>query len=172
MSKALPGEPGDAGFTLVELLVSLVVMVLVSTIVSSVLLSAIHATDSLEASAATVDQGRRISASLDRELRSATCIRLPTVDVPGNTLVFDTLVGGADRRITYTVNTPRLSRQVDLGPAETISDRLASGITTAFTQKATPLRTVQVDVTLRSANGGTYRLYTVIAGRNAWRACS
>jgi prepilin-type N-terminal cleavage/methylation domain-containing protein len=163
---------GDGGFTLVELMVSLAVMTLLSTLVGGVLVSAMRATGSLEASAAAVDEGRRISAGLDRELRSATCIRLPAVGAPGNRLVFDTRANGVDQRVTYAVDAGRLTRQIDLGPADTLSERLAPGITAAFTQQATPLRTVQVDVTLQSSKGGTYRLTTTIAGRNAWRACS
>jgi hypothetical protein len=43
--------------------------------------------------------------------------------------------------------------------------------TTAFTQLSTPLRTVYVNIPIRSANGGEFYLQTTVAGRNAWKPC-
>jgi len=162
---------GDAGVTLVELVVSLAVMSIAFLVVGGVLISALTSSNRLQASSAAVDEGRRASARIDRELRSATCIREPAVGTPGDTLIFDTVADGPSHRVTYEVTGGQLTRQQDAGTAATVANGLVAGEPT-FSQVATPLRTVQVGLTVASANGGTYRLTTTIAGRNAWRTCT
>ena len=41
----------------------------------------------------------------------------------------------------------------------------------AFTQNLTPLRTLDIDIPIRSAQGGKFDIVTTIAGRNSWRTC-
>jgi len=161
----------DDGTTLFEVAVATAVMAVAFAVIGGILVSAMSSSNRLQASSAAVDDGRLISARIDRELRSATCINLPAVGMPGPTLDFFTLADGPSHRVTYVVDGTQLTRQRDGGAVEIVSTQVVAG-TNPFTQVATPLRTVNVAVTLRSDNGGTYLLTTTVAGRNAWRACT
>lgn len=158
---------GDAGVTLIELLVSMTIMTLVMALAGPTLLSAIGATNRLQHTQSAIDDAQRIAARLDRELRSAVCISSPAENASGNDLVFDRLDGTT---ITYAVTSGQVSRQEGLAAAQVLATRVGA-TTTAFTQIATPLRTVEVAIPIQSDNGGSFLLQTTIAGRNAWRKC-
>ena len=164
------GKSGDAGVTLVELTVTLLVMSLVMVTFLTALTSAMNTSGRLQRSAEAVDEARRISARLDRELRSAQCISTPAENQSGNTLVFRSLANGTVSTVTYRVAIGRVTRQEDLQPEEVLITNVGT-TSTAFQQIVTPLRTVRVRIPIRSANGGEFSLETTIAGRNAWRSC-
>jgi prepilin-type N-terminal cleavage/methylation domain-containing protein len=176
----------DNGTTLVELMVTLAIMSIAIAIISSTLSLAQQATNRMEKSSTAIDSARLLSATLDRELRSAVCIKqpLPNPLPPGNVLNFQT-VASPGAGITYAVvdgpwPPPPESPDVPLGKSAVIrtedgSTRIVvnnvGSTTTAFEQKKTPLRTVVVDIPIRSDNGGVFRMFTTIAGRNAWGQC-
>ncbi len=160
---------GEEGVTLVELMVSMAIMTLVIALAGPTLLSAMEATNRVERTQSTVDDAQLIVARLDRELRSATCISAPAVNASGNTLTFDMLTASGEAEVTYSVTVGGVSRTE--GSATEVLANDVGATTTAFTQVATPLRTIEVAIPLVSANGGSFVLRTTIAGRNAWRSC-
>ena len=160
----------DGGATLIELMIALAVMVIVMTIVGSTLILVQRATNKMESSTNAIDSARLLSASLDRELRSAICISAPGENLAGNTLTFQTLASSEVEVLTYEISSDAVTRTENLGVARTVITGVGL-TTTAFRQVTSPLRTVVVDIPIRSANGGEFHLQTTVAGRNAWRAC-
>ena len=165
-----PARAGDAGTTILELLVTLVVMGVATIVITTVLVSAQQVTNRMQNSAAAVDSARLISASLDRELRSAHCIRAPGDNLTGNTLTFESVSNGETVLLTYAVGDGVVTRREGVDPALTVIEHVGT-TTTAFKQVTTPLRTIVVDIPIESDNGGVFRLQTTIAGRNVWRTC-
>jgi prepilin-type N-terminal cleavage/methylation domain-containing protein len=161
---------GEAGMTLVELLVSMTIMTVLMAIVGPMLISATTATNRLERTNDAINDARLVSAQLDRELRSAECISSPAENQAGNVLIFRTLADGTQSTLTYRIVGTELTRRDDLGLERRLISTVGS-TTEAFRQMVTPLRTVQVNIPITSENRGTFELKTTIAGRNTWRAC-
>ena len=164
------GDRSDHGVTLIELTILMALTALVVVIISATLGLAQRATNRIESTAEAVDSARLVSATLDRELRSAVCIKepLPNQVPPRNVLNFQTVAspGGG---ITYEIVGDSVIRTEGSNSREVI--RNVGATTTAFDQKMTPLRTLVVDIPIRSANGGEFHMQTTIAGRNAWGQC-
>lgn len=161
---------GEAGVTLVELLVTMTVMTVMMILVGGTMISAMTATGRLQASQSAVDDATLLSARLDRELRSAQCISAPAENASGNILTFLTLTNGTQSMVTYRVEGGKVIRQADLNPDQVLIQNVGTTLT-AFKQVVTPLRTVEVAIPIKSANGGTFLMQTTVAGRNAWRSC-
>lgn len=161
----------DRGATLIELAISMLVMAIGMTIVGSTLFLVQRATNRIENSADAIDAARLLSASLDRELRSAICISSPAENASSNTLTFQTLASDeVSILLTYAVSGDTVTRTENLDAPRTVITGVGV-TTTAFRQVTTPLRTVVVDIPIRSDNGGEFQLQTTVAGRNAWRPC-
>jgi type II secretory pathway component PulJ len=160
----------DKGATLIELSIGLLVMAIGMTIVASTLFLVQRATNRIEDSTDAIDAARLVSASLDRELRSAICISSPTENESGNTLTFQTLASEEVSVLTYSITGGTVTRSENLNAPRTVITGVGT-TTTAFRQVTTPLRTVVVDIPIRSDNGGEFHLQTTVAGRNAWRPC-
>ncbi len=160
----------DRGATLIELMIALAVMAIGTTIVASTLILVQRATNRMENSTNAIDSARLLSASLDRELRSAICISSPGENLASNTLTFQTLASSEVEVLSYVISSGAVTRSENLGEPRTVITGV--GLTTsAFRQVTSPLRTVEVDIPIRSTNGGEFHLQTTVAGRNAWRAC-
>ncbi|MEP7114256.1 MAG: type II secretion system protein [Ilumatobacteraceae bacterium] len=174
----------DRGVTLIEIMISLGVMSIAVAIIASTLSLAQRTANRIEHSSVAVDAARLLSATLDRELRSAVCINqpVPNQTPPRNVLNFQT-VASPGEGITYEVVDGPWSRDqlvVPLGESAVIrSEGLSTRIvisnvgltSTAFGQMKTPLRTVVVDIPIRSEDGGEFHMLTTVAGRNAWGQC-
>ncbi|MGZ4673032.1 MAG: PulJ/GspJ family protein [Ilumatobacteraceae bacterium] len=179
-------EERDRGMTLFETMLTLAVMSIVMTMVASTLISVQRATNQLEASSSAIDEARLLSASLDRELRSADCISSPGENAYSTTLTFRTTINRqAPVMLTYQVDygvgtdNGTVTRQEGAGaprPVVTVVGPQPAGpIAGPFNQVSTPgpsLRTVVVNIPIRSSNGGVFQLVTTVAGRNSWRACT
>lgn len=163
-------RPRDVGATLLELMIALIVMAIGTTMIASTLFLVQRATNRIEDSTNAIDAARLLSASLDRELRSAICISSPGENLSGNTLTFQTLSSTEVAVLTYTIVNGSVTRTENLGDPRTVIDGVGT-TSTGFSQVTTPLRTVVVDIPIRSENGGEFRLQTTVAGRNAWRPC-
>ena len=166
----MTGTDGDRGASLIELTVTMFVMGIVSALVSGTMISAFNATNRMQRSTVAIDGARLVSASLDRELRSAMCISAPAENQSGNTLTFVTLANGVETTLSYVVSAGNLPRQTGLGTPLTMITNVGT-TSTAFTQLVTPLRTVKVRIPIKSENGGVFTLQTTVAGRNVWRSC-
>jgi prepilin-type N-terminal cleavage/methylation domain-containing protein len=160
----------DSGTTLIELMITLAVMSIGMTIAASTLFLVQSTSNRIEHSAEAIDAARLLSASLDRELRSAICISSPGENMSANTLTFQTLSSAEVSELTYAITNGTVTRTENLGQPRTVISGVGS-TTTAFRQVTTPLRTVVVDIPIRSENGGEFHLLTTVAGRNAWRPC-
>lgn len=160
----------DRGATLIELMVAMFVMGIVSVLVSGILISAFNSTNRMQRTTAAVDDARLVSASLDRELRSAMCISAPAENQSGNTLTFVTLANGTQTTLTYVVAAGSVTRQAGFETPRVLITNVGT-TSSAFTQIVTPLRTVQVRIPIKSENGGEFALQTTVAGRNVWRNC-
>ena len=160
----------DNGTTLIELMITLAVMAIGMAIVGSTLILVQNATNRIERSSEAIDAARLLSASLDRELRSAVFISSPGENLYSNTLTFQTLSSDVVAVLTYAVINGTVTRTENLGEPRTVISEVGA-TATAFKQVTTPLRTVVVNIPIRSANGGQFQLQTTIAGRNAWRPC-
>jgi len=160
----------DEGTTLVELLVAVAVSAVVMLVVGMTLVSATRGTRLLEHTSEAVDEARLASARIDRELRSATCISSPAENTTGNMLAFDTVADGVPHHVTYAVDDDELVRRE--GGKEVVVVTPIGATAGAFRLVSTPLRTVEINLPVESANGGSFVLATTIAGRNAWRTCT
>ena len=160
----------NLGATLIELMITLAIMSIGMGIAASTLYLAQQSTNRIEKSADAIDAARLLSAALDRELRSAVCILSPGENLSANTLTFQTLGSEEVAVLTYTVANGIVTRTENLGEPRTVI-RGVGATTSAFRQVTTPLRTVVVDIPIRSDNGGEFHLQTTVAGRNAWRPC-
>jgi type II secretory pathway pseudopilin PulG len=156
--------------TLVELVISMAIMAIVTGIAASTLILSQRTTNQIEKSAEAIDAARLVSAELDRELRSAVCILSPGENLSGNTLTFQTLAGEEVMVLSYSVAFGIVTRTENLSQPRTVITDVGL-TTTAFKQVTTPLRTIEVNIPIRSENGGQFNLQTTVAGRNAWRAC-
>jgi prepilin-type N-terminal cleavage/methylation domain-containing protein len=163
-------DPTDRGVTLVELVIGMAVMAIVTGMAASTLLLSQRATNRIEKTVTAVDAARLLSAELDRELRSAVCILSPGENVSSNTLSFQTLAAEQVVVLTYSVAFGIVTRTENLDEPRTIITDVGL-TTTAFKQVTTPLRTIEINIPIRSENGGEFNLQTTVAGRNAWRAC-
>jgi type II secretory pathway component PulJ len=161
----------DSGTTVVELMVTLAVMSIAMAIIAAMLIVVQRSTNQIENSSTAIDSARLMSATLDRELRSAVCITSPEETKSGNVLTFQTIASDRVVVLTYTVIAGAMvTRSQDLSAARTVVEGVGS-TTTAFKQLNTPLRTIVVDIPIQSVNGGEFHLQTTIAGRNAWHRC-
>ena len=156
--------------TLVELMIGMAVMAIVTGLAASTLAVSQQTTNRIEKSAEAVDAARLLSAELDRELRSAVCISSPGENLSSNTLTFQTLSAEVVTVLTYSVAFGIVTRKENLDVPRTVITEVGL-TTTAFKQVTTPLRTIEVNIPIRSENGGEFNLQTTVAGRNAWRAC-
>lgn len=80
----------ERGLTLTELMVSVMLLTIVSVILTSTLVSTTLATRDVQNAAVSNDNVRLVIQTLDREVRSAERICLPTPGTSGNTLSFRT----------------------------------------------------------------------------------
>ena len=163
-------RPRDAGTTLIELMISMAVMSIAVAMIAATLMLTQQTTNRLENSSVAIDAARLVSATLDRELRSAVCISAPAEGMTGNTLVFETLALGSPATVTYLVDAGTVTRAENSEAPRIVITGVGS-TSAAFEQVMTPLRTVVVTIPIRSANGGQFNLQTTIAGRNAWHRC-
>ena len=68
-----------------------------------------------------------------------------------------------------------VTRSEGLGAPRTVIEVVGPqpvGVTGSFNQVKTPLRTLVIDIPIRSDNGGVFHLLTTVAGRNSWRPCA
>lgn len=148
----------------------MVVMSIATAMIATILILSQRVTNRIENSSNAIDAARLVSASLDRELRSAVCISAPPEGGTGNTLTFETLASGEPSTLTYQVGAGMVTRIENAEEPRVVITGVGT-TSTAFQQVMTPLRTVVVKIPIRSANGGEFNLQTTIAGRNAWHRC-
>ncbi|MEY2565588.1 MAG: hypothetical protein QOE35_117 [Actinomycetota bacterium] len=174
-------EDGQRGMSLIELMIAISIMAIVGPIAASIMVSTLRAGTATEDQSRVVDELRLQMYAVSRELRSATCIMIPT-DLspgPGDTLRFTTeaQVGSSSSTLylQYQVTESQLVRTqytdaTFTTPSGTryVGPGLVSPNTT-FTLRSTPKKSMVIDLRLQLAsNRPVQQLTTTIAGRNAW----
>jgi len=171
----------ERGTSLVELLIALMIMGIVGPIVASVMISTLNAGTATEQQSRVVDELRLQMYAVSRELRSATCVLIPTTASPGpgDTLRFssESQTGGSTGTVylQYQVTGSQLVRtQYSDATFSTVTGTryVGPGLVspnTTFTLYSTPKKSLLIDLRLQlSSTRPVQRLTTTIAGRNAW----
>ncbi|MBI2168229.1 MAG: prepilin-type N-terminal cleavage/methylation domain-containing protein [Actinobacteria bacterium] len=161
------------GFTLVEVMVAVALIGAVVAVMGPVMTSSFESGNAVTDESRALDEIRVAVARIDKELRSAQCISVPSAGGSGSSLTFDTLAGtGGAYSVTYRVAAGALER-VEGGSTESVATGLvATG--DEFTHGANPGQraSVAIHLQVRFASDHSPRaVSTVIAGRNAWDAC-
>ncbi len=164
----------EGGLSVVELMTALTLMLIVGVAAGSTLVSTVSATSTLEDETAALDDLRVSMAQIEREFRSAECVREPAPVTPGDpasgaTLRFVTRANGGSYEVTYAIVDGALNRTED-GVTTVVTDGLVEPDTT-FTYTETPRRSIEVAFVVEGDDGDHRRLSTTVAGRNAWRTC-
>lgn len=175
------------GMTLVDLMIAMMIMVVVTPIAAAVMVNTLRVGQANEQQSQVIDELRQQMYAVSRELRSASCMKIPTQkDVPGDTLRFTTesQVGSLSSAydVRYQVTDSRLVRtqytydsatgQYTEAGTRIIGPGLVSPATT-FELRSTPRKSIIVKLQLQlAADRPVQQLTTTIAGRNAWQvAC-
>ena len=176
--RRLNRRAGEAGMTLVEVLVAMTLMVAIVPVFGPLLVSATKSARALGLQSQTLDELRLAVATIGRELRSAQCISLPVPNGPAGSVLrfktdaFLTAAGHDSYEVTYTAVTGELRRQVTGSPGPTVAATGLVDPSDAFRQIFTPRRSVRLVLRVQSAPDSPVRdVATTIAGRNAWRDC-
>ena len=176
---------GEAGTSLIEVMISIILLVALGPLVGSVMVSTLQAGQASENQSRVVDELRQQMFAITRELRSASCITTPTAyNTPGDTLRFTTesqtgsLASTSDLRYqiqnsggqSYLVRTSYDTSGAEIG-SRLVGPGLVSPNTT-FELRSTPRKSVIIQLRLQlSTDRPVQSLTTTIAGRNAWLTC-
>jgi prepilin-type N-terminal cleavage/methylation domain-containing protein len=177
-------HPGEAGFTLVELLVASAMGVVVMAAVASLVISAVRTQPKISQQAQNITTARWVLERMTHELRNGVAVKEATASkVSFETYVRHTTCGSATPlsattpaikcRVTFECGTTSCSRQE--GPASSgggTARTIFSGIDTnqVFTFAPTAIEPTYVKVTLRLPNPSGTGALTVSDGaslRNA-----
>jgi prepilin-type N-terminal cleavage/methylation domain-containing protein len=164
---------GEAGLTLVEVMVTTALLSIVSAVFLPLLASSTRSVSPMQTKSASIDSLRNALASVGRELRSAQCVAEPAANAAAsNKLRFTTEANNVTYEVTYTATGGQLLRQVTGESSVTLLETGLVSPGDAFTHIATPRRTVKVLFHFQpDPRQPAVALSTVMAGRNAWHGC-
>ena len=177
----------ETGTSLVEIMVAMSLLVIIGPVVASIMISTLQSGRATEEQSQVVDELRQQMYAVSRELRSASCVTVPSVaNTPGDTLSFTTESQTGSGVVTshdlqYQVvtepdgKTYLIRKEFDSAGAEISSRYVGPGLVspnTTFELRSTPRKSVIVKLQLQlSASRPVQELATTIAGRNAWLVC-
>ena len=163
---------GDAGITVVEMIVSVALISIVSAVFLPIMATSSRSVHPMRVRSQTIDSLRNSLASIGREMRSAACVIEPGAnDPPGNRLKFVTEANNSEYEVTYIAENGQLIRQVT-GENSVLVETGLVNPGDAFTHIATPRRTVKVLFHFQpDPDEPVLDLSTVMTGRNAWDGC-
>ena len=168
---------GDAGITVVELVVSVALVSIVSAVFLPVMATSSRSVHPMRVRSQTIDSLRNSLSSIGREMRSAACVLEPAAGpsaaaaVPSNRLKFVTEANNDSYEVTYIAENGQLIRQVT-GENSVLVETGLVNPGDAFTHIETPRRTVKVLFHFQpDPDEPALDLSTVITGRNAWDGC-
>jgi type II secretory pathway component PulJ len=176
----------ERGVTLIEMMVAITLLMIVGPIIASVMVSSLRAGAATEEQSRVMDELRQQMYAVSRELRSASCISVPSVaNTPGNTLAFTTesqtgsVATATDLQYQVTAapsgGYQLVRTQYDANGVVTGTRIVGPGLvspSTTFELRSTPRKSVIVKLQLQmSATRPIQELTTTIAGRNAWLTC-
>lgn len=168
---------GDAGITVVELVVSVALVSIVSAVFLPVMATSSRSVHPMRVRSQTIDSLRNSLSSIGREMRSAACVLEPAAGpsaaaaTPSNRLKFVTEANNIEYEVTYIAENGQLIRQVT-GENSVLVETGLVNPGDAFTHIETPRRTVKVLFHFQpDPDEPALDLSTVITGRNAWDGC-
>lgn len=150
-------------------------MMITGTVFGSLLVSSQNATKALTDQSQALDELRIAVDTIERQLRSAECIREPSAPNPGDAatgsrLRFTTRDDQGSYEVTYEVVGGELIQTRDAS-SRVVSAGPLVGAETAFEYLETPRRSVDLTFTLDVEDREDRQIATTVAGRNAWRSC-
>ena len=169
-----PSGRGEAGLSLVEVVIAVALISIVGMAIGSTLTSSMQATSSLERQSRGLDEARIAMQQIEREFRSAECVAEPAITVEGGSasatrLRFTTRVGGGEYEVTYRVEGGVLYRAQ--GGVEHVTAREVLADPVPFTVRDRARRTLDVSIAVQPQGKEIRVVEGSIAGRNAWRDC-
>lgn len=169
MSFVSPGHRGEQGFSIFETVVAVSLLTAVVAVMGPIMTSAFRSGRVVQNESRAIDELRVAVARIDRELRSADEVYVPTAGAMGPTLSFRTYADGSAYDVTYSVSGGQLVRTTD-----TETQYVGSGLVTTsqeFGHEANPGQRSRLTIDLQvqfEASSSPRRIQTTIAGRNAW----
>jgi prepilin-type N-terminal cleavage/methylation domain-containing protein len=173
MSRRRTPRRDEAGFSLVEVVVTVALLSIVSAVFLPLMATATRSVRPMQVQSQSIDSLRNALASIGRELRSADCVTAPAANAgPSSTLTFTTEANDTTNEVTYSATQGQLLRQVTGQNRVTLLDTGLVNPGDAFTFIATPRTTVKAVFHFQpDPTEPALDLSTVIAGRNAWHTC-
>jgi prepilin-type N-terminal cleavage/methylation domain-containing protein len=168
---------GDAGLTLIELMVAMALMALIVPLTFPMLTETLRVGGKLSSQSAALDALQIGAASVGRDVRAATCVRLdvpvpptPGTDTSGSTLVVTIDRDGSTVTVTYDVAGGRLTRSEDAGTPLTVARGLV-GSASIFTLHPGARQAVQLDVQASGDVAAPVELHATFTPRAARPSC-
>jgi prepilin-type N-terminal cleavage/methylation domain-containing protein len=167
---------GDAGLTLIELLVSMTILTVVLALSGPLLTGMLRTGDLLTSQASSLDELHLGVESVSNEARSAECVKLlapvPAGDGDTTSSSVQMLVAhsGTEATVVYQVAGGRLTRSQDGAPPAEVAHDLV-GDPSVFTLHAGTETSLVMDLQGAVANGHPVSLHATVTARAAWKSC-
>jgi type II secretory pathway pseudopilin PulG len=149
---------GEAGVTLVELVVAIALLGTLTAMLGPVLIGSFRASDAASSDGVAADDLRVVTAMLEHDLRGAACVALPLPGDTGDTLELTTRSGATTLTVRWDMVGGELVRSVGGGAARPIGTRPGSA---SFARSSTGLGAVTATVTATRPAGRAARTATV-----------
>jgi type II secretory pathway pseudopilin PulG len=149
---------GEAGLTLVELVVAIALLGTLTAMLGPVLVGSFRASDAATSDGIAADDLRVATAMLEHDLRGAACVALPLPGGTGGALQLTTRAGGATVAVRWEVVGGRVVRSV-AGSAGAPVGTLDGSV--SFARSSTGLGAVTATVTATRPAGRAARTATV-----------
>jgi type II secretory pathway pseudopilin PulG len=155
---------GEAGVTLVELVVAIALLGTLTALLGPVLIGSFRASDAASSDELAADDLRAATALLERDLRGASCVAVPTPGTTGSALQLSTRAGATTVVVRWEVVGGRLTRSAAGGPAVPQGTLPGSA---SFTRSATGTGAVTATLTAVRPDERADRSATVTAAPRA-----
>jgi type II secretory pathway pseudopilin PulG len=149
---------GEAGVTLVELVVAIALLGTLTAMLGPVLIGSFRASDAAASDEVAADDLRVATAMLEHDLRGAACVALPLPGDTGDALQLTTRAGSATLSVRWEVVGGRLVRSVAGSTGAPVGTLPG---TVSFARASTGLGAVTATVTATRPAGRAARTATV-----------
>lgn len=162
---------GNAGFTLIELVIGMTIAVMLMSAVFGILSVSLTSSRTGKAKVEAQETARTALDAMVREIRiDALDITVPAADAVGSgTLairVADTIVANQQNTITFYTVSNVLYRKLDKWDGTSTAFPITEGTVTALSFDVKHPRTVGIALTVTVPNSPPFRLETTVAGMN------
>jgi prepilin-type N-terminal cleavage/methylation domain-containing protein len=168
---------GDAGLTLIELLVAMALMALIVPLTFPMLTETLKVSGKLASQSTGLDGLQIAAASVSRDARTATCLKLdlpspptPGTDASGPGLILTSTSDGSTATVTYAVAGGKLTRSQDGGTPAVVTTGLV-GPTAIFTLHPGGRQALYLAMQADVGSASPVTLHATVTPRAAWRSC-